>query len=83
MIDSMIGAFKTKAEYNEAAQKAMAKLYFKHGRKRCDPVLLRIKDEYEERFGKTIVEGHGINTVSITRLDCGHVRYWEYSEAMA
>ena len=81
MIDSILGLFKSRSDYDEVAQKRMAKIFFEHGFKVEYPSLLRIKDEYEKTFGKTLLQKHNNEVISITKMECNHVRYWEYVEA--
>lgn len=82
MYDTLIGTFKAKADYEQAAQKAMARRLFLNYFNENDERLQMIKQEYQRYFGLVTFEKNNQEMVTITKQRCHHSMVWERKECL-
>lgn len=71
MFETLVGNFKKKSDYKEAAKLAMVRAVLRGKTKR----LKMIKAEYQQYFGFIEIVQHSWDVCSISELRCHHVDY--------
>ena len=71
MYETLVGSFKKKSEYKEAAKLSMVKAKLAGKLKR----LKLLKSEYQTYFGHVEIVQHSWDVCSVIDLKCHHVEY--------